>query len=122
MSKRPFTFIRVITQIMTFSLNLGTYNKDLKTRYFPRKIFLKGIRISYKFFFFKLFRKTLCSNLIKNSFLLFIISVLMMRFKEEKYGKLCQSKSEINTALPEKAIWEVYFKYTSLYFRSLKSN
>ena len=31
----------------------------------------------------------------KNSLLLFIMSVLMMRFKEEKYGKLCQRKSEI---------------------------
>ena len=36
---------------------------------------------------------------IENSFLLFIISVLM-RFKEEKYGKLYQRKSEIQ--LPKK--------------------
>ena len=30
-SKRPRTFIIVITQIITFSLNLGTSNKNFKT-------------------------------------------------------------------------------------------
>ena len=31
MSKRSRTFITVITQIRTFSLNLGTSNKNLET-------------------------------------------------------------------------------------------
>ena len=42
MGKRSRTFIIVITQSHTFSLNLGTSNKNFEaTKYFPGKFFQK---------------------------------------------------------------------------------
>ena len=49
MSKRSHTFTTVVTQIITFSLNLGTSNKEFQNnQIFAGKIFSEGIRISKK--------------------------------------------------------------------------
>ena len=48
-SKRPHTFITAITQIRTFSFNLGASKKNFEiTKYTPEKVFSKGIIYKYK--------------------------------------------------------------------------
>ena len=54
----------MITQIITFSLNLGTSSKNFQTtKYSLERSFLKKLEYQKKFFFSKFFSKTVRSNL-----------------------------------------------------------
>ena len=67
--KRSRTFLTVITQIRTFSLNLSTSIKNrYSTRYSPEISFQK--EWEYHNFFLKFFRKTLRCNLNMTHFFL----------------------------------------------------
>ena len=51
LSKKSRTFATVITQIRTFSLNLGTFNKKFETvKYFLERSFQKDTNIKNSFF------------------------------------------------------------------------
>ena len=63
-SKRSRTFTTVITQIITFSLNLGIPIRISKQANIPWKNLFERLKnIKKNFFFSKFFRKTLCFNL-----------------------------------------------------------